>query len=62
MAGPILLVIMDTYQKNLFNQRLQINSMLKQAGFVYLWLLTSHQMFKINRCFEYFNYSSGCRS
>lgn len=25
---------MDTYQKNLSNQRLQINSMLKQAGLV----------------------------
>lgn len=25
---------MDTYQKNLSNQRLQINSMLKQASFM----------------------------
>lgn len=27
---------MDTYQKNLANQILQINSMLKQAGFVFV--------------------------
>ena len=43
MVGLILLAIMDTH-KNPSNQRLQINNMLKQAVFVCLWLLTSHQI------------------